>query len=64
MAWHELATAVGLVLVLEGIGPFLAPARWQRAVATLMTIAPHRLRWVGLGSMLLGAALLQWLRKG
>lgn len=56
--WHELAKAFCLMLVLEGVIPFLYPARWRRLVASLADIDDHMLRLVGLGSMLAGTVLL------
>jgi uncharacterized protein YjeT (DUF2065 family) len=56
--WRELAIAFCLMLVLEGIIPFLYPQRWRNMVAQLAQIDDHILRWIGLGSMLAGTALL------
>lgn len=58
MAWHDLATALCLVFVIEGIVPFLAPARWREAARRASAIDDATVRWLGLGSMLLGTALL------
>lgn len=58
----DLWAAGALVLVLEGILPFLAPARWKEAVRQLAELEEQTLRFVGLGSMLLGLALLAWVR--
>ncbi|MEX6501503.1 DUF2065 domain-containing protein [Pseudomonas zhanjiangensis] len=56
--WQELGIAFCLVLVLEGVLPFLCPRSWRRAVAQLLQLSDHRLRLMGLASMLLGTALL------
>ena len=56
--WQELLIAVCLVLVLEGIWPFLAPAQWRRGVTTLALTSDRSIRLTGLCSMLLGVALL------
>jgi uncharacterized protein YjeT (DUF2065 family) len=56
--WHELGVALCLVLVIEGIIPFLYPARWKSMVATLASIDDKTMRLAGLGSMLLGTGLL------
>ena len=56
--WQHLATAFCLMLVLEGIIPFLYPARWRRVVESLAGIDDITLRLVGLGSMLAGTGLL------
>jgi uncharacterized protein YjeT (DUF2065 family) len=56
--WQQLATAFCLMLVLEGIIPFLYPARWRRLVESLGSIDDKTLRLIGLGSMLAGTGLL------
>ncbi|MYM63549.1 DUF2065 domain-containing protein [Pseudomaricurvus sp. HS19] len=56
--WEELGKAFCLMLVLEGILPFLYPQRWRRMVATLAQVSDQQLRLVGLLSMLAGAGLL------
>ena len=56
--WEELGKALCLMLVLEGIIPFLYPARWRSLVASLATVSDRQLRYVGFASMLIGAGLL------
>jgi len=48
--------------VLEGIAPFLNPGGMKRALAKLLDIGDRELRIAGLGSMLVGVALLFWVR--
>lgn len=62
--WEDLARAFCLMLVIEGIIPFLYPSRWRQLVASLALVDDRRLRLMGLVSMLLGAGLLFWLRPG
>ncbi|WP_432696515.1 DUF2065 domain-containing protein [Marinobacterium sp. YM272] len=56
--WRELLIAVCLVLVIEGVVPFLYPQRWRRLVAKLAYIPDSSLRMAGLVSMVLGVAML------
>lgn len=56
--WQTLATAFCLMLVVEGIIPFLYPARWRCLVQSLADIDDKTLRLIGLGSMLAGTGLL------
>lgn len=56
--WHNLAVAVCLMLVIEGIIPFLAPGRWRKMLAMLDQIDDNTMRLIGLASMLTGTALL------
>jgi len=60
--WHELAVAAALLLILEGIFPFLNPAGLRRALAMINELTDQQLRFVGLTSMLLGLGLLYILR--
>lgn len=59
--WQELGIALCLVLVLEGILPFLCPRRWRMAVAHIAQLPERQLRMMGLASMLLGTTVLYWL---
>lgn len=60
--WEEFARAFCLMLIIEGILPFLYPARWRRMVATLAVVSDKSLRMVGLVSMLIGLGLLLLLK--
>lgn len=60
--WQSLATALCLVLVLEGLMPFLAPARWKRTLAGVMQISDAHLRLIGLICMLTGTLFLYLIR--
>jgi uncharacterized protein YjeT (DUF2065 family) len=56
--WHDLGIALCLVLVIEGIVPFLYPRRWREMVMMLAEIDDRTMRIAGLTSMLLGTGLL------
>ena len=56
--WEELGKAFCLMLVLEGIIPFLYPQRWRSLVQSLSTVNDQQLRMMGLFSMLVGAGVL------
>jgi uncharacterized protein YjeT (DUF2065 family) len=56
--WHDLGVAFCLVLVIEGIIPFLYPRRWREMVMMLAEVDDRTMRVVGLISMLLGTGLL------
>ena len=56
--WHEVGIALCLVLVIEGIVPFLYPRRWREMVKMLSEIDDKAMRIAGLASMLLGTGLL------
>jgi uncharacterized protein YjeT (DUF2065 family) len=52
--------ALGLVLVLEGLFPFVSPGGWRRTFMRLLQMHDGQLRFFGLCSVLLGLLLL-WL---
>jgi|TARA_B110000240_G_scaffold2685_1_gene3040 uncharacterized protein YjeT (DUF2065 family) len=56
--WHELAVAFCLMLVIEGIIPFISPGRWRKMLLVLDQIDDNTMRMIGLGSMLIGTVLL------
>lgn len=53
-----LLTAFGLMLVLEGILPFLAPKAWRQTFKRMVELKDGQLRFVGLASMLGGLLLM------
>ncbi|WP_257294185.1 DUF2065 domain-containing protein [Endozoicomonas sp. YOMI1] len=55
---QQLLIALSLMLVLEGVVPFLYPQRWRQLVSRLADIDDRQLRIAGLISMLVGVALL------
>lgn len=54
----SLLMAFALMLVVEGILPFIAPARWRETFLQLARLADGQIRFIGLASMLLGMILL------
>ena len=56
--WEEFAKAFCLMLVIEGIIPFLYPTRWRKLVASMALITDRQLRIMGFVSMMLGVGLL------
>ncbi len=56
--WQELAIAFCLLLVLEGLMPFLAPRRWKQMLLAVSQVDDRSLRIMGLAMMLGGVALL------
>lgn len=60
--WQELAIAFSLVLVIEGLIPFISPGQWRSLVLSIARTDDRQIRIVGLVSMLSGLALLYWVR--
>ena len=57
-----LLTAFALMLVLEGILPFLLPATWREAFRRLIEMTDGQIRFMGLTSMLAGLLVLYLVR--
>jgi len=51
-----------MMLVIEGLLPFLLPELWRETFRKLVTLTDGQLRFVGLTSMLCGLLLLYWIR--
>ena len=60
MDWNVFWSALALVLVLEGLFPFLSPGGWRQTFLRLLQLRDGQLRFFGLTSILLGLATL-WL---
>jgi len=56
--WRELGIALALVLIIEGITPFLNPAGLRRILLAVQAVPDGTLRLIGFISMMLGLALL------
>lgn len=56
--WHDLLAAIALVLVIEGVLPFLSPRAMRRVILQLVEADDRSLRTAGLISMVLGVLLL------
>jgi uncharacterized protein YjeT (DUF2065 family) len=56
--WHDLWVAMALLLVLEGIWPFLSPDSMRKMLLVLIQQDSRSLRISGLISMISGVVLL------
>ncbi len=55
-------TALGLMLVIEGLMPFLMPAAWRAGLLKLSQFQDGQTRFIGLTLMLSGLLLIYWIR--
>ena len=60
--WTDLWAALALVLVLEGVLPFLSPAVVRRMLETVSQVDDRSMRISGLLSMMAGLVLLYMVR--
>ena len=63
MSQQLLLTAVALMLVFEGILPFLAPGLWRETFRRLTEMTDGQIRFIGLTSMLIGLFILLFAKK-
>ncbi|HWD22801.1 MAG TPA: DUF2065 domain-containing protein [Burkholderiales bacterium] len=54
--------ALALMLILEGVLPFLAPNLWRDTFRRITQMSDGQIRFVGLSSMIVGLLLLLWAR--
>ena len=57
---ENLLAAFGLMLVIEGLLPFLAPVRWRDTFRRLIEFSDGQIRFIGLTSMIIGLAVLMF----
>lgn len=60
---NTLLTALALMLVIEGVLPFLVPAIWRETFRRLTEMSDGQIRFIGLTSMVAGVLLLFLVRK-
>ena len=54
--------ALALMLILEGVLPFLAPNLWRDTFRRITQMSDGQIRFVGLSSMIVGLLILLWTR--
>jgi len=53
-----LLGAMALLLIVEGLLPFLSPGSWRRVFERAIRLSDGQIRFLGLSSMLIGLLLL------
>ncbi len=56
--WDIALSAVALMLVAEGLLPFLSPPSWRRIFERALEMSDGQIRFLGLVSVLCGLAML------
>jgi uncharacterized protein len=59
--FHSLWVATALMLVIEGLMPFINPTVFRRALLQMAGMKDQQLRLIGLFSMIVGVVLLYWI---
>jgi len=60
--WDELLSAMALVLVIEGLFPFISPAGFRKKMLAMTEADDGQIRVASLTSMLIGLVFLYFIR--
>ena len=58
---EKLWAALALMLVIEGLLPFVSPGRWRALFEQITRMSDGQIRFMGLTSMLVGLLVLVWI---
>lgn len=53
---------LAMMLVVEGMMPFVSPGLWRETFSKLVTLTDGQLRFAGITAMLSGLLLLYWIK--
>jgi hypothetical protein len=56
--WQQFGIAIALLLVIEGIIPFLSPTGWRKTLQIISEMPDEKVRLIGFVSMISGVILL------
>ena len=56
--WPTLLTAFALMLLIEGLLPFVAPKAWRETFRRIIELGDGQIRFLGLSSIVVGVVLL------
>lgn len=59
--WADLGRALALVLVIEGMLPFVSPRTWRKSLLGFASLEDRWMRLIGFGAMFGGILLLNLL---
>ena len=62
IVWTDLLAAIALLLIIEGMLPFLTPGSMRQMLQTVSQLDDRTLRIMGLVSMIIGVVLLTIVR--
>ena len=57
--WEEIVRAVALLLIIEGVMPFMSPKRFRQSLLNFAALEDRWMRLLGLISMVAGLIFLQ-----
>jgi len=54
----SILAVAGMVLLLEGVLPFVAPAMWRETMLRIAKMQDGQIRFIGLGGIVVGGLLV------
>ena len=63
MDWQDFGTALALMLIFEGISPFIMPVRMRKLASLVQQADDNSIRVIAMLSMISGLILLFWVRS-
>jgi len=63
MGTSTFLMALALMLIFEGVLPFIAPNLWRETFRKITQMSDGQIRFVGLSSMIVGLLVLLWIRS-
>ena len=61
--WDDLLSALALMLVMEGLLPFISPGSFREAMQAMLKMNDSQLRRAGLFAMVAGAVLIYFVKN-
>jgi uncharacterized protein YjeT (DUF2065 family) len=59
---HYWLLGLAMMLVIEGLLPFMLPELWRETFRKLVTLTDGQLRFIGMTAMLSGLLILYWIK--
>jgi uncharacterized protein YjeT (DUF2065 family) len=59
---HYWLLGLAMMLVIEGLLPFVFPELWRETFRKLVTLGDGQLRFIGITAMLAGLLILYWIK--
>ena len=61
--WNDLLSAIALMLVLEGLLPFISPKNFREKMLVMLQMNDSQIRFASLTAMVIGVFLLYIVRN-
>jgi len=62
MVWEYWLLGFAMMLIVEGLMPFLFPDAWRETFRKLLSLTDGQIRFIGIASLLSGLMMLYWIK--